>query len=267
SLTAGVMEAQLDGAAVCVLCHDPESAGNSPYATLPAVATTIASGNATCSGCHKSSSAADGPVAIASPHSTISTQEILSPGTVWADPLDGWRAAYGVQAGGGHNPASATGLGLTSSYAFPTWQYASGEATYTWSLTPNSGLTRWLSLDRYPAESVDTTAEITAMTVRCDDCHVMPESMQGPHGAAVRVYIDPAYSQTAYANPPAMQSQFQATGTDRVVCMKCHPMQAAYPPSVVDTITPGGHYVHAAHVRHTSRYTPGDQTYYGEACV
>jgi hypothetical protein len=267
SLSAGVMEAQLDGAAVCVLCHDPENAGNSPYAMFPAVESAVTGGVTKCGGCHKSGSATDGPTAIASPHSTISTEETLPAGAVWANPLDGWRAAYGAQAGGGHNPHSPAALGLGSSYAFPTWQYVSGETTYTWSITPNSGSTRWLSLDRYPAESVDTTVEIAAMTVRCDDCHSMPESMVGPHGAAVRVYIDAGYSQTAYANPPTMQSQFQATGIDRVVCMKCHPMQAAYPPSVVDTITPGGHYVHAAHVRHTSRYTPSDATYYGEACI
>lgn len=267
SLLAGVMEAQLGGAAVCVLCHDPENAGNSPYAGLPAVASAVSSAATTCGACHKSGSAADGPVAIASPHSTISTQETLPAGAVWADPLDGWRAAARVQAGGGHNPTSSAALGLGSSYAFPTWTFASGETTYTWSLIPNAGATRWLLLDLYPAASSDTTEQITAMTVRCDDCHSMPESMEGPHGAAVRVYIDPDYSQTAYANPPAMESQFQATGTHRVVCMKCHPMQAAYPPSVATTLTPGGHYVHAAHTRHTSRYAPGDPTYYGETCV
>ncbi|MRR11208.1 hypothetical protein EG835_01670, partial [bacterium] len=158
-------------------------------------------------------------------------------------------------------------LGLTGVYALPTWQYASGEATYTWSLIPNTGATRWLSPARYPAGSADTTAQITAMTVRCDDCHSMPDAMRGPHGAAVRVYIDPDYSQTAYTQPPALSSQFEATGTDRVVCMKCHPMQAAYPPSVPTTITPGGHYVHAAHARHTERYEVGDPTRYGEKCI
>lgn len=267
SLLAGQMDADLAGAAVCALCHDPESAGVSPYAAMPAVSAAVMGGTTRCRACHSSGSATDGPDAVASAHSTISTEETRPPGAVWANPLDGWRAAYSAQAGGGHNPTSPAAFGLSNAYAFPSWQYASGEATYTWSLLPNTGATRWLSIERYPEGSAETTAQIASMTVRCDDCHMMPEAMRGPHGAAVRVYIDPEYSQTAYANPPAMESQFEATGTARVVCMKCHPMQAAYPPAVPEIVAPGGHYVHARHVRHRERYPSTDPTYYGEKCV
>ena len=46
------------------------------------------------------------------------------------------------------------------------------------------------------------------MKVSCDDCHVLPAGMAGPHGSAVSIWMDPAYSQTEYANPSRTLSQF-----------------------------------------------------------
>lgn len=247
------------GSSSCDLCHDGLATAGE-FASAPAVKHAIATHDKRCVACHRAG-AQDNADGVASPHSRISTEETLPPGAVWADPLDSWRAALTAPVGGGHNSRTAEKLTGLAGRAFPAWRYESGVATYTWTLLPNTGATAWLGASQYPATSVDTTAEITAMTVECGDCHALPEGMNGPHGAAMRVYIDPAYSQTNYANPPLMASQFKATGTERVVCMKCHPMQAS------STQTPGGHYVHANHVAHTSRYESTDPTYYGEKCI
>ena len=88
--------------------------------------------------------------------------------------------------------------------------------------------------------------------------------MAGPHGSAVRIAIDPDYSQTEYANPSrGLQSQFETTGTDRVVCFKCHTIAIG---SVEGTTSPGGHYVHRVHAKHMGApaYHP---LRYGEKCV
>jgi len=249
------------GASSCDMCHDGlASSSQGRFASESAVKRAVASGDKRCVACHDGT-AADGAGRVAYPHSRISSQEPSPPGEVWADPLDSWRVALQAPVGGGHNSRAAQAITGLAGRNFPSSAYVSTVATYTWSLMPNTGATAWLAGALYPAASVDTTEEIRAMTVECDDCHSLPAGMNGPHGAAVGIAIDPAYSQTNYANPPAMTSQFQAVGTERVVCMKCHPMQASA------TQTPGGHYVHATHVAHTSRYEPTDPTYYGEQCI
>jgi len=249
------------GSSSCDMCHDGlASSTEGEFASASAVKRAIAAGDKRCVACH-AGGAADGMSAVASAHSRISTEEPLPAGAVWADPLDSWRAALSAPVGGGHNSLAAEQITGLAGRNFPSSAYESGVATYTWSLMPNTGATTWLAGELYPAASVDTTEEIRGMTVECDDCHSMPAGMNGPHGAAVRIAIDPAYSQTNYANPPLMASQFRATGTERVVCIKCHPMQS------LSTQVPGGHYVHASHVAHTSRYEPTDPTYYGEKCI
>jgi len=88
--------------------------------------------------------------------------------------------------------------------------------------------------------------------------------MAGPHGSAVEIAIDPDYSQTEYANPTrGLQSQFDTSGTDRVVCFKCHTIAMG---SIDGTTAPGGSYVHRAHAKHI--FAPADHPMrYGEKCV
>jgi hypothetical protein len=88
--------------------------------------------------------------------------------------------------------------------------------------------------------------------------------MSGPHGSSVEIAIDPDYSQTEYANPTrGLQSQFETTGTDRVVCFKCHTIAAG---SVEGTQSPGGSYVHRVHAKHLG--APAHHPLrYGEKCV
>lgn len=249
------------GASSCDMCHEGlASSTTGAFAGQAAVRDAIVAGDRRCVACHRGGPV-DGSGAVADPHSRISTDATLPPGAVWADPLESWREAFDAPVGGGHNVVSASVAGADAGKTFPVTEYVVGANTYTWALMPNTGATTWLAGAGYPAGSVDTTSEIQSMTVRCDDCHIMPSGMTGPHGAAAKVYIDPAYSQTNYANPPEMTSQFSATGTERVVCIKCHPMNSSA------TSVPGGHYVHQNHIRHTARYQPSDPTYYGEKCI
>jgi hypothetical protein len=123
--------------------------------------------------------------------------------------------------------------------------------------------------------AAETTAGIQSIMVRCDDCHVFSEEMAGPHGAAVGVLIDPEYSQTEYANPTPLASQWAATGTDRVICMKCHPLEWDYETS--PTVTPKANPVHARHFYYSHRYhgdyDPNDpahgdeEIYHGANCI
>lgn len=259
TLAAGRLDG--GGASSCDICHAGlASPTTGAYANTTAVQQAIASKDRRCVACHRAGDT-DSASAVASPHSRISAEETLAPGAVWADPFDGWRAAFDSPVGGGHNVLSSEVVGTRTDKIFPTSAYGVGETTYTWAFMPNVGATKWLSGEGYPAGSVDTTEQIRAMTISCDDCHSLPAGMNGPHGAAARVYIDPEYSQTNYSSPPKFASQFQAIGTERVVCMKCHPMSASA------TQDPGGHYVHKSHVAHTARYGSGDPTYYGEKCI
>ena len=67
----------------------------------------------------------------------------------------------------------------------------------------NSGATAWLKASVFGTATVADAESISHITIRCDDCHTIPADMVGPHGASVHVGIDPAYSQTEYANPTA----------------------------------------------------------------
>jgi hypothetical protein len=115
----------------------------------------------------------------------------------------------------------------------------------------------------FGTQSVDTTVGIQHITITCQDCHVFPDGIAGPQGASVKVRIDPAYSQTEYANPAFGKFQFNATGTDRVICYKCHNI---YVGANEGTSTVGGNPIHNSHKGHT-RYLTTNPQYYGDKCA
>jgi hypothetical protein len=251
------------GASDCRVCHyDPDDPGSGAYSGLPAVSGAIAARDRRCGTCHASGSAANGPVAAASPHKRISPAFPPPDGYVSAEPEAEWRAAFEAPTGGGHNVLPSDLVGAAAGRRFPVTSYTRSGRTHTWALPPNSGLTRWLRASVFPG--ADTTSAVQGVTIGCQDCHVLPADMRGPHGSAVPVSIDPAYSQTEYAEPTrGTASQFAASGTERVICFKCHDIQAG---SVPGTSAPGGGYVHAQHAEH-----PGFPAYnpvrWGEKCI
>lgn len=254
--TAGVTGG---GATSCAVCHyhsgDP---GNGAYAGLPNIMGAVTSNDFRCSACHKSGSASPGSGYAASAHKRTTTSATEVPGYVWTDPAQDWAAAFAAATGGGHNVSAFAGR------RFPVTSYVDGATTYAWTLPPNSGFTRWLDSTAFGGAAVGTEAQIAAVTVTCSDCHSLSPAMEGPHGAAVPIAIDPAYSQTEYANPTrGLESQFGASGTRRVVCMKCHSLEFG---SVPGTSTPGGNIVHAQHARHYGPPTTSPK-YYGEKCI
>jgi hypothetical protein len=242
------------GATNCRVCHyDPDDPGTGQYAGLAAVKNAIANRDKRCVACHASGSDANGPTAAASPHQRITATNPLPAGSVWSDPRDDWKAAAAAPTGGGHNLAWA---GIDAR-PFPATGYSVDGTSFTWAMTPNSGVTAWLFRG---GTSLDA---VRANTVTCEDCHVLPD-MAGPHGSAVKVAIDPAYSQTEYANPTrGSTSEFNASGTARVVCFKCHSIAAG---SVDGTDAPGGNYVHATHAAHLD-YPAGNPERYGDKCI
>lgn len=253
-----------EAATSCRVCHDdPEDPGNGRYAGLPAVAEAVAKRDARCVACHDSGSAAPNGIAAASAHRKISSNAALAAGDVWADPLSEWLAAFSSPMGGGHNVLGAGAVGASSAKVFPLTTYSSEDATYTWALPPNDGATAWLREDAFAGASLQDTETIRHLTIACDDCHRLPD-VSGPHGSAVPIAIDPAYSQTEYANPTrGLASQFAAAGTERVVCMKCHSLEVG---SVEGTTSPGGAPVHAQHDEHLG--APAHHPLrYGEKCI
>ncbi len=251
------------GATSCRVCHDdPADPGNGRYAGLPAVVRAIETSDVRCVACHASGSAKPSATHAASAHRRFSTEAVRSLGTVWADPFEAWKTAFGSPVGGGHNAVSGAVVGGAATKLFPITEYTAGAATYRWALPPNSGATTWLK----PAAGVsfDSPDEIRHARLSCTDCHVLSAEMTGPHGSAVPVSIDPEYSQTEYANPSrGLVSQFDAKGTDRVVCMKCHNLGFG---SVPGSDQPGGHPVHAQHARHLN--APAHHPLrYGEKCI
>ncbi len=262
SLIEGSMEG--GGTTPCSVCHaDPDDPDRNRFAALPAVRDAVASRDRRCIACHASGDADDGPRAVASAHRDVTTSTPRPSGKVWADPFEGWRVALDSPWGGGHNVLSSGVAGAASDRRFPGEVFEVGGRTYVWPLPPNSGSTAWLRASVFGAAAVATTESISHIQIKCQDCHSIPASMTGPHGASAEVRIDPAYSQTKYANPPWNEFQFEATGTDRVICFKCHPMQASRSPLV----RPGGNAVHGRHVQHTARYPASMREHYGEKCV
>jgi hypothetical protein len=251
------------GATDCRVCHDdPRDPGNGAYAALPAVKRAVASRDVRCVACHDSGTSEPDRSHAASAHKRISDESVLATGYVWADPLSEWAAAFRSPTGGGHNVLDAGVVGASTTKRFPVTQYTSGTVTFTWRLPDNAGRTRWLT----PREGEDfsSLAAIREAMITCEDCHAGTDAMLGPHGAAVPIIIDPDYSQTEYANPTrGLSSQFAATGTDRVICMKCHDLGAGSVPGYDE---PGGHPVHAQHAEH-----PGAPVHhplrYGEKCI
>lgn len=246
----------------CRTCHDGPGAG--AYASLPAVKAAIANHDHRCIACHKSGTDTDGPTAVASPHKAMSTDATLPAGRVWADPFDEWKTAMEATTGGGHNVLSAATVGASKSKSFPVTQFDINGTTYGWALPPNTGSTAWLKASVFGTSSVDTTAGIQHITITCSDCHYFPDGAAGPQGAAAEVRIDPAYSQTEYANPSFGKFQFNSTGTDRVICYKCH---SIYQGANEGTLTVGGNVLHNSHRGHT-RYDPNtNPQYYGDKCI
>jgi hypothetical protein len=243
-------------------------AATNTYSSLPAVTSAVANHDKRCVACHDSGTAADGPTAVASPHTQTTTQTDtpLPVGTVWADPFGEWRRAFDSDAGSGHNVVPYDVAGASQDRDFPQEHFTVLGRTLTWSLPPNSGPTTWLRASVFGTATVATTETIKEIMIGCDDCHVIPDSAKGPHGAAVRVYIDPEYSQTEYANPTWNAYQWSATGTDRVICFKCHPMDYASGES-----TPGGQPLHYRHANYNEfghgHYTPDQPNYWGSKCV
>lgn len=252
------------GASSCRVCHDdPEDPGNGRYAGLAAVESAVATRDLRCIACHDSGGAAPDASSASSAHKRISSEATLPAGYVWSDPFSEWRAAFESDMGGGHNVLSGSLVGTSITKLFPLTAYSSNGTTYTWELPENSGATLWLDGSAFGAGSLTTLDGIRHATIGCDDCHVMGNAA-GPQGSAVPISIDPAYSQTEYANPSrGLSSQFSATSTERVVCMKCHTLLAG---SVAGTSTPGGAPVHAQHAVHLGApsYHP---LRYGEKCV
>jgi len=300
ALMVGSMEASSSGP--CHVCHeDPDDADGSANARLAAVRDAIATGDRRCVACHSSGSDTDGPDAVASPHKDVSAATTLPPGKVWADPVDEWRTALDATTGGGHNALPADLVGASNASPFPRVAFDIGGAAYNWVLAPNTSTTTWLrngtvittntieaGVETVEFESATTTEGIMAATVTCEDCHELPADMNGPQGAAVRVTIDPDYSQTEYANPSDGTFQFDPfnvedtnitdagsvptvtvvsnnpPGYKPVICVKCH---LVYTRSRVDTsaVSVGGNGLHSTHrSRHDMIPTPGVR---GEACV
>jgi len=257
-LAAGGME----GVAVnsCRVCHyDPLDPGSGTYSADSDVKSAIDRHDMRCTACHSSGTSADTAESVASPHKNITTQNPLPDGKVWSDPFNDWKTALNATTGGGHNSLSADLVGASSDRRFPLTSFTIGGQPYSWDLPPNSGSTTWLKAEALPGQDVEGTSAIQRVKVTCADCHAMPENMAGPHGASVHMGIDPAYSQTEYANPTDDAYQFSATGTDRVVCMKCHNMEAG-------TTDPGGAPLHTRHVRHDD-LPPSNVHHYGEKCI
>lgn len=251
------------GATSCRVCHDDSrDPGRGLYAGLSAVEASIERRDVRCVACHASGTDMPNATHAASAHKQTSSALTHSPGSVWADPFIAWRDAMNSPTGGGHNVVSAGVVGARVTKRFPVTTYEFGGRSYVWNLPPNEGPTAWLK--PVDGERLTTREEIVHTSIGCDDCHVMTREMAGPHGSAVPILIDPEYSQTEYANPTrGRQSQFEATGTDRVVCMKCHYLSFG---SVPGSDLPGGNPVHAQHAKHTGApsYHP---LHYGEKCI
>ncbi|MBA4370381.1 MAG: hypothetical protein C0418_02245, partial [Coriobacteriaceae bacterium] len=209
----------------------------------------------------------DGPDAVVSAHKETTSTDPLPDGTVWADPFQDWRTAFDAPTGGGHNALPYQLVGAGQDKAFPVTTFTVGGVAYVWALPPNSGTTLWLDPAVYP--SATSTDAIQHTQVTCDDCHVIPVGALGPHGAAVRVYIDPGYSQTEYSNPTTNAYQFEPTSTANpfgyqpVICFKCHTIDAG---SVPGTRSPGGNVRHRTHWKY-SRYTTTTAETWGAKCI
>lgn len=284
ALLAGSTDGSPQPATTCGLCHaDVDGAG--PNASLPAVKAAIANRDHRCIACHQSGSAADGPNAVASPHRVTSTSDPLVAGAVWTDPFGDWKTAWESVTGGGHNALSQSIVGASAYKKFPRDSFSIETTSPRWVLPYNGRTTLWLRPDRYP-QAISTTdpvavsspasatprgqymnestlAVVQGMTVKCDDCHLTPD-MAGPQGAAVKIVIDPAYSQTEYANPTPGTYQFDPMNVDPqngdnpagykpVICYKCHTIFAG---SVPGTLGVGGNGIHRTHAsRHKEMCT------------
>ncbi|MDZ4170262.1 MAG: hypothetical protein U1E26_11510 [Coriobacteriia bacterium] len=251
------------GATSCRVCHtDSRDPGNGRYAGLDAVKSAIARRDTRCISCHDSGSATPGNGHAASPHKRFTTQDPRPAGFVWSNPFAAWRGALNAPVGGGHNVVAAATVGANADKNFPMVEYSTRGTVYRWALPPNTGDTAWLK--PINGQELRTEDEIRHAKIACDDCHVFDVEPTGPHGSAVKVRIDPAYSQTQYANPTrGLESQFAATGTDRVICMKCHRLSFG---SVEGSDDPGGNPVHAQHAKHIGAPV-WHPLRYGEKCV
>lgn len=251
------------GASNCRVCHDdPRDSGNGAFAALSSVKAAVLARDRRCVACHASGTDQPSATAAATAHRKTTGADPLPAGSVWVDPLEQWRTALASPMGGGHN-VDWTELGSVSKL-FPLTDHTSGSGSYTWALPPNEGTTTWLKSEWVKGDPTSTSA-IRHTKVTCGDCHEGTEAMTGPHGSAVRIAIDPAYSQTEYANPSrtADVSQFEAKGAQRVICMKCHTMSFG---SVPGSPNPGGNPVHTQHAKHLGA-PEHHPLRYGEKCI
>ena len=261
-LNAGALDG--GGSGPCAVCHaDADDPASNSFAASKAVVAAIEAHDKRCVACHSSGTSTDGSDAVASPHKQIAVGDPLPNGTVWADPAAEWKVAFETRTGGGHNVLPAGIVGSSASAKqFPVESFVVSGTNYAWNLPANSGATAWLKGSVFGTPTVSTPDAIRQVSIQCDDCHTLPGDMAGPHGSSAHVGIDPAYSQTEYANPTASANQFRATGTSRVVCMKCHNMES----SVSPIVKPGGNAVHANHVFHAS-FGMSDPRRQGEKCI
>lgn len=284
------------GAGNCRICHaGPVAAENGAYASSTAVKNAIANSDRRCVACHSNGSSDSSVTAVASPHSKVATDLAAQPnGSVWSDPLNDWKTALNATTGGGHNTVSASVAGASQNKDFPTISYSTDTTTYNFPLPSNtSSVTAWLRiapaseggiegtetaglpLKYFP--SATTTEGIRASMVTCSDCHVMGDAV-GPQGASVKISIDPAYSQTEYANPTPGLYQldpFNLEGTTTnnpagykpVICVKCH---LTYARNIVGSsaVRVGGASVHGTHrSRHDTNRADGTTNGPWEVCI
>ncbi len=256
---AGVLEG--GGSSSCAICH-ADMSGAGDYAAVADVKRAIAGHDVRCDSCHNGGDG-DSASGVSSPHREVSTDDPLPSGKVWADPAGEWKAAYDAVTGGGHNGLPRSLTGGAKDKRFPLTAFSIDATEYVWALPPNTGDTTWLKGPGLPAGSTDSTDAIREIQVDCDDCHMLPAGMDGPHGSAVPIAIDDEYSQTEYANPTRTTSQFEATGTQRVVCFKCHPIFVG---GVDGSSAPGGATLHSRHVSHPD-LPLSDKRRNGETCI
>jgi hypothetical protein len=261
---------------------------------LPAVKAAIANKDHRCEACHANGTGSDSATSLASPHMNLSADATLPAGSVWGNPLDDWRGALAAAMGGGHNiELSDTVLPGASSMSWPTTSASINATSYVWTLPGNGATqnTRWLRsrpLTGDPALAtpggdlgwnVTTDAGIKNAHVTCSDCHWYGESdaeAVGPQGAAVKIQIDPNYSQTEWATPTTHTIPFDPynvandplrggpgarvgthpdnpPGYKPVICYKCHTVFSGYGQgSSPGTVGVGGAPPHSTHKWHGS---------------
>lgn len=191
----------------CTICHDTPGNVAGTYATTAAINSAITNGDKRCTACHGAPGGPLAPHADATGFKTGVNSPQLSD---WQWPTTAGGSAHNSYPGMGQTTINATGN------IYPKSSFTIGATTYSWAQVTSAA---FVASTTYA--NPRTGAQWKAGdAVYCNDCHVSTNA-NGPQGASVPMPIDPAYSQTAY-NTPTTGSQWSATGTNRVVCLKCH---------------------------------------------